>query len=623
MEDLPAEVRRDRNCFHSDKELFSLLDRHLQHNTLDAFLHRHKQCRELVAFVFGGRYPRLIPDPAVRQALAAADGTSSVDGQKLLSKKRPRQRQQDDEDGTSWKAKKIRTEDGGDGGGGFCLPPTEQERCALLAFEEFQTADDDPLMPPSARGQFLTRAELEALETKINGAHSNTHLTFTLPPRSPSPAPDQSLASDIVPHDHTADSSEKYCMSAIQASLAAENGVDEGRLMEYKGHLLEPPSSLLAKLKSHLSKPDVEQSPHWARCSADIQEYLAYLLQIRAGESWEPQLDEVVDMFRAHTLFDDFHRDHPGLDHSLWDDVMKPRHTLHNPLAPPAQLQGAAAQSVVLGTKRKAEEEEEEEEEEDDDFYGKDPITFNSMMLAEVPLKDSRDPFAYTRWHNCLRANMEEAADEAREVAMERMENPKTKHAGFPVMNVPQNCTGPVSASLLLDLVACKMSSDWTTLRHLRTSLQRAARRSPRLLLEEVNTSVELGMAFKKSDAAAAQDSDGVSSPIVNSRFVRLQKEELDWLSFLGQPSLNYMSAACEMEALCRDDWKLAMLRKRLQKMQCSIAPGSFGDGHRFDLRGFLALVNQDCDGPVKGHRFTMEELKSRIPQLTQLKVLQ
>lgn len=576
----------------------------------------------MVAFVFGGRYPRLIPDPIVRQALAVADGTSSVDGQKFLSKKRPRQRQHADEDETAWRAKRIRTEE--DGGGGSGLPLTERERCALLAFEDFQTADDDPLMPPSARGHFLTRAELDTLGTKLNGVHSSTHLTFTLPSRSPSP--DQSPASDTVPQDHASDASEQDRMSAIQTSLAAESAVDEGRLMAYKGHLLEPPSSLLAKLKSHLSKPGVEQSPRWASCSADIQEYLAHLLQIRAGESWEAQLDEVVDMFRAHTLFDDFHRNHPGLDHSLWADVMKSRHTLRSPLAPPGQLQAAAAaaaaaaESVVLGTKKRA---EEEEEEEDDDFYDKDPITFDSMMLAEVPSKDARDPFAYTRWHNRLRTNVQEAADEAREVAMQRMQDLEAKRAGFPVMNLPRNCSGPVSAGMLLDSVVSKMSSDWTTLRHLRASLQRAARRSPRRLLEEINTAVELGMAFEKSNAAARGRRDGDSSSAVRDRFVRLQKEELDWLSFLGQPSLNDMSAARAMNAMCRDDWKLAMLRKRLQEMQRSVAPGSFGDGQRFGLSEFLALVNQDCNGPVKGHRFTMEELRNRIPQLNRLKVLQ
>lgn len=616
-------MQRDRNCFHSDKDLFSLLDRHLRHNTLDVFLQKHEQCRELVAFVFGGRYLRLIPDPRVRQALAAADGTSSVDGQKFLSKKRPRQRQHADEDETPWKAKRIRTEE--DGGGGSGLPLTERERCALLAFEDFQTADDDPLMPPSARGHFLTRAELDALETKLNGVHSSTRLTFTLPPRSPSP--DQSPVSDMVPHDHASDAPEEDRMPAAQTSLAAEAAVDMGRLMAYKGHLLEPPSSLLAKLKSHLSKPDVEQSPRWASCSADIQEYLAHLLQIRAGESWEAQLDEVVEMFRAHTLFDDFHRSHPGLDHSLWDDVMKPRHTLRSPLAPPGQPQAAAAAAAAVAefvvTEKRAEQEEGEEEEDDNDFYDKDPITFDSMMLAEVPPEDARDPFAYTRWHNRLRTNVQEAAAEAREVAVQRMQNLEAKRAGCPVMNVPRNCSGPVSAGMLLDSVVSKMSSDWTTLRHLRASLQRAARRSPRRLLEDINTSVELGMAFEKSNAAARGRRDGGSSSAVHGRFVRLQKEELDWLSFLGQPSLNDLSAARAMEALCRGDWKLAMLRKRLQKMQRSIAPGSFGDGQRFGLSDFLALVNQDCDGPVKGHRFTMEELKSRIPQLNRLKVLQ
>lgn len=607
MQDLPAEIRRDRHCFHSDKDMFPLLDRHLRGSTLDGFLQKHPPCGELVAFVFGGRYPRLIRDPALRLALAAADGTSSVDGPKFLASKRPRQ--QTAADDAHWKPKRRRTEDGG------WVPPTEQERRALQAFDDFQTADDDPLVPPSARGRFLSRAELEALEMHIDGMHGEdgkvlvgTHLTFTLPPPSLSPTPRSSLAgadpsptSDNAQHAGTSDTSPMPTASAPLTGEQVEAGDEGGRFMAYKGHLMEPPPSVLTKLKAYLSTPDVEQHPRWDVIVTDIQEYLAHLLQVRAGERWEPLLDEVVDLLRAHALYDDFHRDHPGLDYSLWDDVMKPRHVLRSPLGTSIKVEGGdTPSSSPLGDV--------------DEFHTKDPIAFDSMMLAEPPLKESRDPFAYMRWHNCLRVNVQRAADEARGATMARMAELKSQQQdGFCVMDAPRNWNGPVSATTLLDAAACNTLSDWTRLRLLRAGLQRTARRSPRPLLDEVNRHVALGLSFEEpADAQAAAGSD----------LVLLQKGEIDWLSFLCQPSLNDTSAAAAAEQLCRDDWKLAVLRKRIRKMQGELVPGGFGDGQRVGLRGFLELVNQDCDGPVKGHRFSMDELQDRIPPLTRLKVL-
>ncbi|KAJ6790024.1 hypothetical protein PWT90_06749 [Aphanocladium album] len=637
LEDLPAEIRRDRQHFQSGKELFQILDRQLRYKTLDVFLEKHTECREILAFVFGGKYPRLIQDPDLCRALEAADGTSAENAQKILAKKRPR-RAQNGLDESAWRPKRIRRDDGS------VVPLTKEESLALKAFADFQTADDDPLMPPSARGRFLTRVEFEALEVKLKGIKQkdgkmlvSPHLTFTLPPASPSLPLESSLSmqkraetnisptSDGTQITFTSIISERTLVSPTKAAAAIDRAVDEGCFMEYKGYILEPPASLLAKLKTYLSTPNVEQKSDWRRFSADIQEYLAHLLQIRAGESWEPQLDEVVTMFRAHTLYDDFHRKHPGLDHSLWPDAMKPRPMLRNPFAPPGQQD--VAQSVILGRKRKADEEEtpspleEAEEGDEDELYDdENPISYDNMMLEEVFSRDARDPFTFTRWHNRLQANRAQAAEEARDVTMARMREIQKKQASFSIMDVPRNWAGPVSGTMLLETEGGKTFSDWNVLRLLRASLQRAARRSPRELLDEVNKYVALGMLFNNSDAV--KNGAESATEATDSQLVRLTQPEINWLSFLCQASLNDTSGAAEAVEACRKDWQLGILRKRIRKMQRSIVPGSFGDGKRIAMSAFLDLVNQDCDGPVKGHRFTMQELKERIPLLLQTKMI-
>lgn len=629
---MPSEIRRERQHFNNNAAFFALLDRHLHYNTLISFISKHPECLEKLFFVFGSKYPRLNMNPDLHHALLAADGTSSHDAQKFLTNKRPRKQQQITDDAT-WKPKRMRRENGA------WVPWTKQQRVALQAFDDFQTADDDPLLPPSAQGQFLTGADFCAFEMQVSGAPKDagevsfgTHLQFTLPAPSPSDAlPSLSMqtkaettnispVSDVTQYTPATTNSERTLVSPIQAAALIGQAVDDGRFMEYKGYLMEPPAAVLAKLKMYLSKPNVEQKANWARYAADIQEYITHLLPIRADARWEPQLDEVIDMFRAHTLYDDFHREHPGLDYSLWPEVMKPKIILHNPFAPPGQQDMTL--SAVLG-KRKAQQDEDETPlplGEDDEFYDENPISYDNMMLEDVPAREAQDSFIFTRWNRRLMANMAQAADDARETTATSMEKLKEKSEGFVIMDVPQNWSGPVPATTLLDSEASKTDNDWTRLRALRTNLQRTARRSPRLLLGEVNKYVALGMTSK--NPASAHTNGESSTKTTDSSFLRLQKEEINWLSFLCQASLNGTSSAGEAEAAYINDWKLAMLGKRIRKMRQSLVPFSFGDGQRISVRPFLDLVNQDCDGPVKGHRFTMQELKERIPQLVKFKLV-
>lgn len=615
---MPIEIRRDRQHFANDKRLFSILDLHLAYKTLNEFLDKHSSCKELVVFIFGGKYPRLIQDPALRQALEDADGTTADDTQKILSKKRSRAGISS-RNSNSWVAKRRQRDDGS------WMPVQEQELQAVAAFEAFDIAADDPRIPPSARDKFLVRAVFEIFETKLNGVSQGqngelrpigTHISFTLP----RPATQAAESSTKADHAQKSTMSEfpgtepiKYAEKLPDVNETAEG---EPRI-EYKGHLLEPPHLMLRQLKAYLSSPNVEQRASWATEAAEIRDFLAQLLQIRNEQRWSEDLDEVVDMFGAHTIYEDYHNQHLGLDHTLWPDVMNPVNNLPNPIAVLSSQD--FSQSTELGKgKQKMKQgadgtlpspdyaEDEEEEEEDLDLLPLDTLT-----LTDAPYKDATDPFLYTRWHNRMTANLELASEGAKWKTAEDLERTNKSKNPFTPSDIPPNRTGPISSTQLLDREARISLGDRIRLRLLCSSLRRLSRRAPRLLLDEVNRYVELGISYTDTDNPS------------HKAFERLQKQEIRWLDYLNQPSQNVTNPYKGLDRMTMKNWHLAVLCKRLRKILSSLQPGTFADGQRVTLQTFMELVNEPCNGPVVARRFTIEELQGHMPKLIERRIVQ
>lgn len=610
--DLPAEIYRNRHEFGRPEQLFKLLDLHLRHETLNGFLGRHPSCLAMVAFVFGSAHPRLVQDPAVRRALKAADGTAAEDAAKFLSNKRQRGMQQEVDGEGVWRPKRVRRADGS------CVPLTAQQRRAMRAFDEFLTVDDDPRMPPSARGKFLNRAEFALFRVKIQGEKNGkgkpekgTHLTFTIPPRSSSPEPERLSARlrEAMSNDVVADiKAAKGKAAAAAADSETQDGgteLDEEPFMVYNGHMVDSPPTMLSKIKSFLRRPNIERRPDWGQMTGDIQDYLAHLLQIRAEKSWSKVLDEVVDMFRAHTIYDDFHQENPGLDHELWQEVMQPRYTMRPPqLGSEPVKQNANHKSPV----KKKDDDTPSPLGDDDELYDDHPITFDNMMIQDAPAEESKDPYNYTRWHNRLRANLEFASDAARSVTEPLTEVSQDDDSSPLTMALPRNFNGPILGQPLLDEETRRLANDWARLRVLYQGVQRAARRSPRPFLDEATRYMGLG---RMADRETINPHRG--RPSVEME--RLRTEEINWLAFLAQPSLNPRRSPEEFRAVMTD-WKTVALCKIVVKMATAIAPGGFGDGARLKVDEFLKMVNKHVDGPVKGHTFTMDELEERLPTL-------
>ncbi|KAJ2980737.1 hypothetical protein NQ176_g2460 [Zarea fungicola] len=437
----------------------------------------HPSCKELVMFIFGGKYPGLIDDPALRQALEDADGTTADGTQKILSKKRSRAGISSCSS-DSWVAKRRQRDDGS------WMPVQEQELRAVAAFEAFDIPADDPRMPPSARDKFLVRAVFEIFERKLNGVSQGqngevqpigTHLSFTLPRPATQAAESSTMA----------DRAQKSAMSALSGTGQIKQAeklpdinetVESEPRIEYKGHLL-PPHLMLCQLKTYLSSPNVEQRASWATETAEILDFLAQLLQIRNEQRWSEDLDEVVDMFGAHAIYEDFHNQHPGLDHTLWPDIMDPVIKLPNPIT--ALSSQDLSQPTELGKgKQKVKQEadgtlpsldyDEDEDEEDIDLLPLDTLT-----LADAPYKEATDPFLYTRWHNRMKANLELASETAKWKTAEDLERTNKSKNPFTPSDIPPNRTGPISSTQLLDREARISLGDRIRLRLLCSSLRR------------------------------------------------------------------------------------------------------------------------------------------------------
>lgn len=580
----------------------------------------------MVMFLFGSRYPSLIRDQELRAVLVAADGTSSNETQKILSTKRPKY-QQEDSGECYWspqlRYRKDKTE----------VPLKEAERRALEAFRDFQTTSDDPRIPPSARGKFLTRAQLDAFEKGLHGMMAGSDdilvgafLSFILPPAPPAPdAPvlspdkgkdiDKSFTSDTTQYTSMSDVIHHSPTCNTNVSPQTENNMEQVRFMEYKGYLVEPPPSMLRQIKAYLQNPNLEQRTDWVKTQTDMQQYLSYLVQIRVEESWAAELEDVLRMFRGIALFEDFHKENSGLDHAQWADVMVPKYTLQRPILP---LTPAVDIKQLLPEKRDdtpspLEEEALEEE---------GPILDN-MIINDAPAEGARDPFAYTRWHKRLKANLAVAREHARDKTLGQMKKQQPTGDEAVLMELPKNWNGPVVAQTIMDTEMSKTACDHKRLQLLCQALRRASRRSPRVLLQKVIKFLERGLNSKHSGSVGVDFHASEYKSQANDTFVRLGNDELKWLDFICQPSLNGKHTYHGLDEVNEEDWKMTILRKRVRGMLWSLVPGSFGDGQRLDTDAFLEQVNQDCGGQVQRYRFSLGDLNERLEELKRRKIVQ
>ncbi|PTB37813.1 hypothetical protein M441DRAFT_447892 [Trichoderma asperellum CBS 433.97] len=87
----------------------------------------------------------------------------------------------------------------------------------------------------------------------------------------------------------------------------------DSQLQPYKGWHIEGPRVQLARAKNFLADCDVDRTADWARKVAELSEYFAYLQSQLQGEDWIHDLEDALDMLRAHCIFENYHYGNPQL----------------------------------------------------------------------------------------------------------------------------------------------------------------------------------------------------------------------------------------------------------------------------------------------------------------------
>ncbi|KAF3060408.1 hypothetical protein CFAM422_011217 [Trichoderma lentiforme] len=249
-------------------------------------------------------------------------------------------------------------------------------------------------------------------------------------------------------------------------------------------------------------------------------------------------------------------------------------------------------------------------------------IIYPHKMYADPPVKESRDPWAYTRAYQWFKREEQRWAEWTREHAIKESYGHKRWLGGDrPVMELPRNWKGPV----LPDLMDRDMNRTYKFLRRCEKILQglkRAKNRAPRDfiigLLEAVNTGLAAEpitneMDWRFSEHELETTDGGVTFAIAN-----LRPSEAAWLEYICQPSRN---RPLELEESLGKRGEIMV--SRVTQMMQDIDPFSlFRDTEPKTMEKFLKELNATCGGAVKRYEFTEEDVKQLAPKLRDLRII-
>ncbi|KAJ4862368.1 hypothetical protein T069G_03322 [Trichoderma breve] len=249
-------------------------------------------------------------------------------------------------------------------------------------------------------------------------------------------------------------------------------------------------------------------------------------------------------------------------------------------------------------------------------------IIYPHKMYAEAPVKESRDPWAYTRAYQWFKKEEQRWAEWTREHAIkEAYDHKRWRRSDNPIMELPGNWKGPV----LPDLMDRDMSRTYKFLRRCQKILQglkRAKNRAPRDfiigVLEAVNTGlaaepITKEMYLRFSEHELETTDSGVTFAIAN-----LRPTEAAWLEYICQPSRN---RPLELEESLGKRGEIMM--SRVTQMMQDIDPFSlFRDTEPKTMEKFLKELNATCGGAVKRYEFTEKDVKQLAPKLRDLRII-
>ncbi|KAJ4134682.1 hypothetical protein NW768_004280 [Fusarium equiseti] len=230
-------------------------------------------------------------------------------------------------------------------------------------------------------------------------------------------------------------------------------------------------------------------------------------------------------------------------------------------------------------------------------------IVISTMQVAEVPEKESRDPFGFTLAHKWYTRADRHWGDWTYKHAVKECYGHKLwENRKEPIMDLPKNFKGPYAHDCLdhemkkirLLLKGCEALQD-------RILLQKE--RTPRNFIKSVSQSLHDGLAGK--DWAITDLKFYKDDLVPDSRdLIHIRPKEEDFLRLLGEHSINKKMATYRAKGI-KSGSHLDIFEQRVKRM-------FYGEGtaivHSYTFEEFMQELNRDCDGPVKCWRFSENE---------------
>jgi hypothetical protein len=631
--DLPVEVQRTAELFHQPKFIHQL-DFYLRYGVLHDFVAKHAGCRKLLAFIFATRFPYL--DPVATNFLKRVEGnpvplsgTEPVSEHATTDELRKIIMQQD-----FYSAGWIVDAEAVEGEIINDAVFRESMQMAVMAFDKWDIAGVPVPVPPHNEGKYLSAEQLHYLERLIknfdagliplgkqqqNGEAQQAHGESEA---GPSGIRKRAQRLPPVPHETTVElelepmtpvqdedkmpEAEKSDFKPIPyrptdlPSGVVQDTSDEGNT-GYQGWMIESPSFLLAKAKVFLSKDHHQDNTDWNRNYAELGEYLAYLLQTYDGEDWGAALREVVDMFRAQAIFEDFHVKNPGLDPDDRAALLRLAMAMSDSDSEVDDGFGRPVRPVINRTQVHA------------------GITIDGVAVNDPPSKESRDPLSFTRWHQRLVMNQRLSAFQAaEETRQESRDLKREEDRDGDIMDVPFHWNGPVVGHLMDK----EMFNTWREKRQfepVRHHLERTAKRWPRPFMTEVVRFLDLGRQGASHEDLGLKFRPGEYSAETGKELLPFQAKELSAFQYLS-PRL--LSPKPVEDATLLQKLRFAALNVRVFKILNALVPSSLGDGARRSFEWFMKELNMVCQGPVKRHRFSRDEVLNALPKFEEANLI-
>lgn len=249
---------------------------------------------------------------------------------------------------------------------------------------------------------------------------------------------------------------------------------------------------------------------------------------------------------------------------------------------------------------------------------------FEEQKLQQVSGKEARDPFCWTRALRQYKRMTERNAQQARDNATHEWQS-YTKELGLDgkVLDLPSNYQGPI-ASYPVDRSTSMRLEEWQICNELRDTIRKSAHRSPRPFIAKLDKLFNIGRASTsyQQDLMNLARNEVRLRPLdydaARAELSFLRFEEINLLRSLGRTSRRRPTRLHQpLDQVGR------LLAVRIVKMLGDVGGEAFFSEHApRPFKEFMMATNEDCDGPVKGYRFSEEEVLSHLKNMANLGLL-